>query len=373
MSYSALGELQPQAKKVWAKAVVNSFFEHSELMKYTGTDENSIVMLVTELTETEKGDRAGFALVADLQQSGVTGDNQLEGREEALDSSWCEIQIDQLRHGTSSKGRMDNQKSVINFRVQSKEKLARWRANIVDQLMISTVSGISYSLKMDGSPRALSDQDQLLSLQFADLVTPPSSGRHFIVDGNGNFVAGDTSGIAQASVLSYKVLVDAKAEAVSRGIKPFMAGGRGYHLFLCHPKAYAQLQKDADFKNALVNALPRSENNPIFTGAVVTMDGLVIATSLRVFNTSGAAAGSKWGSNGNVNGTRSLLLGAQALGMADLWDKGIWFEGKKDHDNKSMISLALMFGFVKPQFKSDFDNGTVQDFGSMVIDHYIAP
>lgn len=373
MAFSALGSLQPESKKLWVKDAIRAYRENSFFTKFMGTDENSIVQLVTVLTKTEKGARAGIGLVPDLQSTGVVGDNDMEGHEEALDSSWTEIRIDQLRNATRSKGKMEDQKSVFEFRSQSRDKLAFWRARIMDELMILAASGISFRYQTDGSLRPVSGgQDDLSTLEFASDVSAPSSGRHFIVDSSGNFVNDTNANITAASTLSYNTIVDLKAEARTRGIKPVRMNGKEFHVFLCHPKAFAQLKKDTAFRQALEMSLERSSDHPVFTGAVVTMDGLIIAPTQRAYNTLGAASGSKWGAAGAVNGTRSLLLGAQSLAVCDLWDQAQWEEKGFDFNNKSGISIAMMFGILKPKFKSFYDSNTVQDFGVMALDSYIA-
>ena len=129
MAYTALGALQPDQKKAWVKESIRVFRENFFFNKFLGTTENSIVQHVTELKRTEKGDRAMIGLVADLQGTGVVGDNDINGRYEALESSWVEIHTDQLRNGVKSKGRVDDQRSVFDFRKEARDKLAFWRAN----------------------------------------------------------------------------------------------------------------------------------------------------------------------------------------------------------------------------------------------------
>ena len=90
----------------------------------------------------------------------------------------------------------------------------------------------------------------------------------------------------------------------------------------------------------LRNAGDRGKMNPIFTGATLTMDGLIIHTNNRVYNTAGAASGSKWGSGGNVDGTRSLLLGQQAMLYADIWGAADWHEETLDSGAKNAITLS---------------------------------
>ncbi|NMG64366.1 DUF4043 family protein [Azoarcus indigens] len=367
MAHSALGALQPEQRKLWVKESIRAFREAFFFTKFLGTSENSIVQYVTELKKTEKGDRALIGLVADMRGTGVVGDNELQGREEALESSWVEIHTDQMRNGAKSKGRVDDQRSVFAFRKEARDKLAFWRANITEELMMLTASGIGYQYNTDGSTRLIGAQDDLRTLEFADDVRAPSSRRHFRFDGT-DLQDGDTTQISATSVPKYGMIVDLMAEARTRGIKPLRMGGQEYMVYLCHPKTFARLKKDPDFRDAVINAGDRGAKNPIFTGATLTMDGLVIHTNNRVFNTAGAASGSKWGSGGNVNGTRSLLMGCQALGYADIWGSANWYEGKDDHDNKDVISIAAYQGVLKPQFISRYDSDTVQDFGVMAVD-----
>lgn len=136
------------------------------------------------------------------------------------------------------------------------------------------------------------------------------------------------------------------------------------------PGTLAQLKKDADYQRAVV-ALAQKDGakSPWFTGGTVTIDGAVIHEHRLVYSTTGAASGSKWGSGGTVDGTRTLLCGAQALGMADLGTPE-WVEKKFDYDSKVGISIDKMFGLLKPKFYSIYDE-SVQDFGVLAIDHFL--
>lgn len=365
MAYTALGALQPEAKKAWVKESIRVFRENFFFNKFTGTDENSIVQLVTELKKTEKGDQALIGLVADLQGTGIVGDNDINGRYEALESSWCYIKTDQLRNGVKSKGRVDDQRSVFQFRKEARDKLAFWRANILEELMILTASGISYDKQCNGAARTVGAQDSLLDLDFASDVSAPTANRWFSFNGT-NLVAGDTSTVAAGYVPKYGAAVDLMAEARTRGVKPLRIGGKDHYVWLMHPKSFARLKKDADFRDAVVNAGDRGSNNPIFTGATVTIDGLIIHTNNRVYNTSGTAT--KWGAGNAVDGTRSLLMGCQSLAFADLWGDASWYEGKDDDDAKDKITIGMYAGIKKTKFLSRLDSNTTQDFGVVALD-----
>jgi len=367
MGYTALGAMQPEQKKAWVKESIRVFRENFFFEKMMGKGDNSIIQSVKELKRTEKGDRAGIGLVQDMRGTGIVGDNDIDGRRESLESDWVEIHTDQLRNGTTSKGRVDDQQSVFDFRTEARDKLARWRAQRQEELLILTASGISYAYNCDGSARTVGAQDPLTDLEFAADVSAPSSGRHFNFD-SGAIAAGNTATIASTSVPVYGMIVDLMAEAKTKGIKPLKIGGKDYYEYLCHPKTYARLKKDDDFRNAIINAMPReAKNHPIFDGSTVTMDGLIIHTNTNCFNTLGLASGSRWGSDGTIHGTRSLLMGCQALAHADLWGSADWYEGKEDDDAKNVISIAMYIGMLKPKFISRRDSDTEQDFGIMAI------
>lgn len=366
MGFTPLGAQMPEQKKAWTKESIKTFRENFFFEKFMGAGENSIIQTVKELKRTEKGDRAMIGLVQEMRGSGIVGDNDIDGRRESLESDWMEIHTDQLRNGVTSKGRVDDQRSIFSFRTESKDKLAYWRAKTQEDLLILTASGISYNYNTDGSTRVIGAQDDLRTLEFADDVTAPTSGRHFNFNGT-DIVAGDTTTIASTFVPKYGMIVDLMAEAKTKGIKPLKVGGQDHYVYLCHPKTYAKLKKDDDFKSAIINAGERGKMNPIFTGSTVTMDGLIIHTNTRVFNTAGAASGSKWGAGGLVDGTRSLLMGCQAIGHADLWGAAEWYEGKEDDDAKNVISIAMYFGMRKMQFNSRYDGDTLQDFGLFAI------
>ncbi|MBM6672245.1 DUF4043 family protein, partial [Phocaeicola coprophilus] len=73
------------------------------------------------------------------------GDRTLEGNEETMQTFDQVIRIDQLRHANRHEGRMADQKSVVEFRGNSRDTLAYWLADRIDQLAFLTLSGVSYA------------------------------------------------------------------------------------------------------------------------------------------------------------------------------------------------------------------------------------
>ncbi|MGD9643811.1 MAG: N4-gp56 family major capsid protein [Elusimicrobiales bacterium] len=361
------GALNSKQKVVWSRRVWSAARDQMFIKRFLGTSENSMIQRITELTKSEKGERVLMQLVADLVEDGVIDDNDREGREEQMQNFEQEITIGLISHQVRNAGKLSDQKSVINTRAQAKNKLAYWLANRVDQLALLTLAGVSYAYLTNGAPRPSSSP--FPNLAFAADVRPPSAKRHLRWDATNGLVAGDTTQVAADDIITYKTIVDLVAYAKDHYIKPLMAGGKEYYVMLVKPGTMAQLKKDADYQRAITTAMPRSKENPWFTGAgAVTVDGVVFHEHRMVYSTKGAASGSKWGAGGAIDGTRSMLCGAQALGMADLG--GSWAEKRFQYDSRWGISVDKMFGLLLPEFFSIYDN-SVEDFGRICLDHYL--
>lgn len=364
MAATNFAGLNSKQKIVWSRDVWSAARDRMFVKRFIGTGENSMIQRITDLTKTEKGERVLMQLVADLVEDGVIGDNQREGNEEQLMNYEQEITIDLISHQVRNKGKLADQKTVIRFREHARDKLAYWLANRIDQLVFLTLSGISYAYHNNGKPR---ENSPFPNLSFAADVSAPSPKRHLRWDATGGLLPGDTTAIDANDKITYATIVDALAYAKDNYVKPLMAEGKEYYNALVKPGTLAQLKKDPDFQRAITTAYPRSKDNPWFTGGMVTVDGLVFHEHRLVYSTTGAAAGQKWGAGGNVDGTRTLICGAQALGMADLGAPE-WDEEYFDYKSKQGISVDKMFGLLKPKFYSIYSE-SVEDFGVLALDH----
>lgn len=363
--------LTSEQKTMWSMRFWKEGRDKSFLARFEGTSSDSMIQRITELKQTEKGSRAVITLVHDLENDGIAGDRFLEGNEEAMLSSDQVIEVDQLRHAVRHRGRMADQKSVVNFRSEAMNKLSFWLGNRWDQMAILHLSGISYAYHTNG---ALRTNSQLQLLEFAaDAAKAPTANRHFQWDAtNGLIKAGDggfgTANIAAADTPTYELIVNLKTAAHNAYIRPIRtSNGVEYYNVFMHPNQIQALKLDADFKQAYREALPRSPDNPIFKGTdVIWLDGLAIYPLRYVYNTTGAASGSKWGAGGAVNGARGLLCGAQALAKADIGNPR-WVEKEFDFENQPAISAGKISGFLRPQF-TGVDSGQLEDFSSLVFD-----
>lgn len=363
MALTNFAALTTEQKTVWSMDLWRQARNMSFINKFLGKGPNSMIQHVTELKKSEKGARAVITLLADLTGDGIAGDRALEGNEEGMLVYDQVIRIDQLRHANRHEGRMADQKSIVEFRGNSRDVLAYWLADRMDQMAFQTLGGISYDYKPNGALRTGSD---LINLEFAGDVTAPTTNRSLQwVAGTGLLQVGATPATLTASdFLSWKAIVNLKAYAKDnyiRGIKD-EGGEESYHLFLT-PQMLAKLKLDSDYLLALRHASPRSADNPLFTGSSVKVDGIFIHEFRHVPNNSGMATKTGWGAGNNVAGGHALFCGAQALGMADIGNPE-WVEKEFDYGNQQGISVSKIMGFKKPKFWTQYQaTPAAEDFG----------
>jgi len=381
MALTNFGTLSGDQLQTWSRDFWKVARNQSFINQFAGTGTNAMVQRVTELTKNAKGTKANITLLADMTGDGITGDFTLEGNEEALRAYDISIELDQLRFANRIAGRMSDQKTVVNFREQSRDALAYAMADRCDQLAFLTLSGVAYTNKNNGALRTVVggavNGQELVDLEFASDVSAPTAARHRRWDATGGLSAGATNAVAAVDKISYECIVNLKAYAKDQYIRGIRGAGNQetFHMFVT-PQQMADLKLDASFLANVRNAGVRGTSNSLFSGSSSLMvDGVMIHEFRHVFNTSGAASGSsgnagaagyKWGANADVNGARALFCGAQALALADIGLPDM-VEDTFDYGNQSGISVGKIFGMRKPKYNSDI-TGDVQDFGVICLD-----
>jgi N4-gp56 family major capsid protein len=372
MAMTNFGKLLANQQLAWGRRIWRAARNTSFVLKhFTGESESAVIQRVTELTETKKGTTAAvFTLVPDMEGDGTVGDNQLEGNEEELKAYDQTITFDQIRNANRLEGRMADLKSTVRFRENSMNVLKNWLAQRLDELAFLTMAGVSYQFHTNGATRVGS---QFPLLDFAGDVTAPTANRHYRYDKTTGIMAADTSAIAAEDIPTWDLFVDLKAIAEESFIRPTQTDdGLEFYTVFLHPRQMAALKKDTKFIEAMKFARERGQGNVLFKGtgmggtaSGIYIDGLNLVTYRNVYNTKGIATGSKWG-GGAVDGARAMLVGAQALALADI---GVpkWVEKDFDYDNSPGISVAKLIGFKKPVWRSA-QTGTVEDFAIICVD-----
>lgn len=365
MAETNFGNLSTARKTVWANQIWKegrdqSFWFSNGFIGSSTSETSKPVHRITELTKTERGDQCIMQLVADLEGDGVVGDNLLEGNEEELFNDSQEITIDQLRHGVKNRGQMSEQRTVIRFRAVAKDKLSFWVADKLDELMFLTASGVAYTKTTDGATRASS---QLPSLAFASDVAAPTTNRKVFAGS-----ATSTGNLTSSDKMTWNLLVTARTKAERKKLRPLRMGGRNYYTVVLSTEQARDLRQDTTYQTIVKGAESRGSKNPLFTGAMAVVDGLILHHHNKAINTQGAVSGTaKWGVGMDVDGAQALLMGAQAMGLATI--DGVFYKesDNRDYDNKQGIGVGRMVGMLKPRFVSQADAGSREDFSLLSI------
>lgn len=358
MALTNFAALTDEQKTAWSMDLWKHARNQSFISKFLGKGPNSLVQHVTELKKSEKGARAVMTLLADLEGDGVAGDRTLEGNEEAMKTYEQVIRIDQLRHANRSKGRVADQKSIVEFRSNSRDVLAYWLADRIDQMAFLTLAGRSYAYKPNGYARVGSD---LQNLEFAADVTAASANRGLRWDAtDGLSASGVMTDLTTADTPCWNMFLELKKWAKENYIRGVKNGGEEvYHAFLT-PHAMMMLKQDTVYRDNLRYAQSRGSSNELFTGNSVLVDGIMLH-EFRHVPSFGQHDSYDYGSDSSVDGSQVLFCGAQALGMADIGSPE-WVEENFDYGNQQGISVAKMLGFLKPRFYNPV-TATTEDFG----------
>lgn len=299
------------AKDTWTTALNNIFFG-----KFMGSGVDNIIQVKEELKK-EAGDSITMRLLMKLKGDGVTGDNTLEGNEEAMQYRDFTVNVEQIRNAVRLKGKMEEQKTSADMRKDAKTALSNWLTEYIDGQF------------------------------FKKLSANPTKDR--VVYAGGKTAA---SAITAADVFSTDVIGKAKRIAMTdtnAKIRPVSVNGKKFYVMIIDPWQARDLRKDEKWLQAQEHAQERGDDNPIFTGALGTYEGVVIHENEQCIR-----------DTGDVKTGHALFLGAQA-GVLAAGSEPTWQEDDFDYHNQKGFSIGRIFGVAKTQFK--FDGINLSDFG----------
>jgi len=312
----AVGEFAITAaltQKLWESeafiaAETESFFKSHG---FIGDTPNSIIYRKTDLTK-QKGDSITFGQLDKLDPTSyVQGDNTLRGNETQVTPNDCTVTVDQYRHGILLAGKMNEQKSAINMRKGARDLLKIWLAEFRDWRYFNVLcADVTSGRQTLCSP----DHTTEGTLDSSDVVT-----------------------------LAYLRKAKRLAKTASPKIKPVKYKGKDYFVVVLHTNQFRDLMDDTEVQAILQNAAPRDYgDNPLFTGANLVLDGMVIYEHENIRVTTTGASSMKVG--------HGLLLGCSAV-IEGIAKEAIWEEDDLiDYKNKVGFCTGTIHGVKRTIF-----------------------
>jgi N4-gp56 family major capsid protein len=349
-------------QELWAKELLEDVIKDVQnVMKFMGTDDNNVVKVNKDL-KTMGGDTETFGLIARLAGDGVTGDDELEGNEESMLSYSQSVAIDQIRNAVRLRGKLDAQKTVYDQIKSAREVLRIWMKEFYCRQILLKMAGVTNTFLVDTNGKSSSGRATWSNTPafIADADTAAGTGNRYI--------CAETTGaanLAAADILTLDIITNAatKAKLANPKIQPLTGDGEDFYVMYVHPLCARDLRKSSDWKTAQQNARQRSDNNPVFRGAIGYWSNVLIlenefvpwlnivltstgATSNNSFR--GVSTGTDYGANCAAN----ILCGRQAVLMAEASEKDALVVEQFDYKNKDGVACNFMGGIQKTLFNS---------------------
>jgi N4-gp56 family major capsid protein len=312
-----------EEEKLFRDIIKESFFFPKFASEFANDNLSSsasnVLQVKTDL-EGMQGDKMTFGLRTRLAGSGVTGDQTLEGNEEALSTNSDSIELEMYRHAVRDDGGMTRKRAAWDVVAESRAAIRDWGTEKIDELIFTA---------------AFDSPNQILA--------PDSTFKY-------SSIATAKAALTTADKLSPAFLNKAKA-AIKTGfnrdqtpLRPVKVEGKDYFVLVVHPDSLHDLKRDAEWNEAVRMAEVRGGSNPIFSGATAIWDGIIIFDHENCLITLDGG-----GSTDPI--ARGLLMGAQAL----QWGWGVrpsMVERDFDYGNQKGFGWEMIGKANRPVFNS---------------------
>lgn len=340
----------PLAVRLWSKVLMAQTINQNWFKRFKGESKNSMIYVKSDL-EKSAGSRITYGLKRLMTGRGVTGDNVLEGNEEALNFFNDDIFIDQLRHATRSAGKMSEQRVPYDMRNEGTDSLALWWA---DREEVSLFNHLC----------ANTAQSDTAYTGFNSVTAIDAN--HIVADSDRTI--GDQSLSTSANIFDIRLLDQALVQAktlrfkssTESNLRPLRIDGKDKYVAILHPTQVRDLRTRTDSGQWLdiTKAIYQGsrENNPIYDGAIGEYNGVIIHESVHIQQGLDSSTGASV-----TNTRRAVFCGAQAGCVAYGGEGGSsiskYREEMFDYGNQLGISAGLIWGVKATTFNSTQSHG----------------
>lgn len=347
--------------ELWADVMANMYFTEGGMM---GEGTNQIVQVMNDL-DKEKGDGKNIGLTARLTGNGIDGDAEMEGNEEAISGYSDSVLIDKKRFAVRLDGALDEQKAAYNMRADAKEKLSTRLQEFIEQNIFLKLGGITNTNLTDIAGTVVGTS---ATWSNTPNVVPAADE----ASGSGNrYLCANTGGLDALSALDLMTVdlikrAKIKAMLANPKVQPLKIKGKNYWVMFVHPWVAYDLKNDPKYDAYAKDAEARGKDNPIFTGALLVIDGVIVKEhEYAPFLDVSTLSTDNWASGGTtaapIDAFRSILCGKQAGAMMKAKYKNSWVEKEFDYDDKVGFCTGILGGIDKIFFNS-------KDYGVITVD-----
>lgn len=343
MSIHSIESSHGLTQEQWSTALFKEHVEEIYFKQYMGSGMKSAVCVKEEL-EKGAGDQLTLPKAYLLDQdSGVTGQTTLEGKEQDMELGHAVFTAEVARNAVRFYNGMSEQRTAINTRDNAREILLEWKTQETDNQI------------------------------FTKLTTSPTTNREVSADSTATHKAATSSSgvddIATTDICTVKGIRRLKLHAITGNaglaekVKPQVDAifGKQKFLLFLDPWSLQDLKADSDYEAyAKEDMTGRAK---FFEGGVTEIDGVIIIECDKVPRVSNASS---------VMVAKNMLIGASAC-VVD-WAGAPLMNGKKgriqwaekdfDYGNQYGIAIGDIKGVQKLKFNKE---GAVQEDEGVIL------
>lgn len=301
----ATAELDYWRPYIWARKVYEEAKTQMYWNRFSGPEGSGMPVVVKRELISNPGQLINISQIANLTAAGRSGEQVLRGYEEKLSLAQVQLTPEWYRHAIADTVKVEKQ---INhdFRTKAANALAYWMAKKMDTSMW-TAARVTAAAGFEAAA---------VPTIYANNATS-----------NDTIDAADDFGVAEIR----------KAAAVLEGLDqtrlrvPGMPAGEGYYLCFIHPYQAYSLKGDSDWISNMQNAYERGRDNPLFTGALGEIDGVIVhatTQATRAVNANSPA----------VYTSRAVVMGQEALARG-MNEDVVWTEQMDDYQFEKGIGI----------------------------------
>jgi len=318
MAITRVESTDNEAVKLWSEQLFRDMIIEPFFAKYMGG--SSAICHTKEDFMAKKGDRLRFALRTRLTGTGVTDGETLRGKEEKLDSSTSDLELNVYRHAVSYDSLLSDQRAQFSLPEETRTAIKDWGVEKVDEICFDAITASPTKIIYSGTATS--------TATVADKITPSLISKLRAIAKTGN-----------------------KREFVP--IRPVKVDNGEFHVLLIHPESSYDLKVDSTWTQAQREAQSRGNSNPIFSGALGIWDNVIVKESERV------PVVATWGAGGDTEGQKAVFMGQQALTFG--WGmRPEIVEDEFDYGSEKGVAIQMIAGVKKATFDS-------KDYGSMGV------
>lgn len=291
--------------EIWSKRLYEVARAKMWWEKFTGPEGSDMPVIRKMELLNQPGDTIHISRVNPPTGTAITGDSVLSGNEMQLTSNEILLQPDWYRQGYKASKR--TMKRMNNdFRQVAMMNLARWMQETMDTskwTVARTTAAVGF------------DSTTISRLYGGDATT---------ID---TLDASDT--------MSVELIRKAAAllrNSNRRGIMTNEFPGKDYFILMCNPFQVYDLKQDSEYTSNMENAMERGSSNPLFTGMVANIDGVIVHDT--TFCTTVTNANSP-----AIDTAVAVMVGSEALAHGIEQDI-LWNEQVDDYQFFSGIGVA---------------------------------